>query len=221
MQGQLGITPGVTDTPGMVRGMGAMSRTLPDVSKMFKSGGKEQAGTIGGRYLDPTKVPAWQRLGTELQGQGRLNYQDLLDQARGGAARSGNFWSSAREGQESAGASRIASDIATKMAEAGTNIYGQERGAQEAAAQRAQGMLPDVAQGMFGMGQGMQETQMKDLLSRLQGAQGTQALRDVPLQQLVSLFGSLGGQREARQPTAWGGIVQGLGSLLSPPGKGS
>lgn len=215
IQQGLGIKPGIEAGPEQRQGVGQLQSTLPDVSGLFRGGTAQQAGTIGGRYLDPTQVPAFQNLRESLLTTGQSTFEDLLNQARQSAARGGIFRSSAAEAAEAGAARRVASDIAENLARAGTSIYGQERGAQEAASARGVAGLPDVAGQLFTMGDVLTRLPLADLQSRLQAAQGAQGLRDVPLSQIVSLIGALGGQN-TQQPSGGQMALSAIGGLLNP-----
>lgn len=209
VQAQLGIKPGV-DVAGTRAAANITKSTLPDVSRLFKGGTAQQGRTIAGGYLDPTQTGAYRNLESSLRDTGDETYQKLLDQARQGAARSGTFRSSAREGQESSAARGVARDITSQLAQAGTGLYSQERAAQEAAAGRGVAGLPDVAGQVFGQQQGINAAQIQDIQSRLAAAGGGQELRDADIKNMISMLGALGGTRES---PGGGGGLPGLGLI--------
>jgi hypothetical protein len=207
VQQQLGITPGV-DVAGLERARQPLNAALPDVSRLFGAGAGQQGRTIAGGYLDPTQTGAYRNLESSLRDTGSETYEKLLDQARQGAARSGTFRSSAREGQESSAARGVARDITSQLAQAGTGLYSQERAAQEAAAGRGVAGLPDVAGQVFGQAQGINSAQIQDIQSRLAAAGGGQELRDADIKNMIAMLGALGGTREGG---GGGGGIPGLG----------
>lgn len=195
-QSELGINPGYEISPAQRRAKSATASMLPDVSALFNKSFKQQKGTIKGEYLDPTQVSGWDALTRKLKAQGQETFQGLLDTARQGAAMGDAFRSSAREGQEFNAARGVARDIGLEMARGGMDTYNRERAMQEQASQTGRTMLPDVANQLFGQGSTIADAQIKDLATRMQAAQGTQGMRDVGIQQIISALGALGGVRE-------------------------
>ena len=222
-----GGNPYVGPRPEQERMLAALEGYQQQASPLYGQSVAQQQGTVGGQYLDPMNVPAFQRLSEARQSIARQLFGDARTATN---AASRNFNSSVRQAQLNREAGRIGTQAAQDIAQAGWGQYGRERELQEQAARGGMQLAPGLAAKVFGAGEELRSAQQAGNLAEIESNLRARGLDDAAIRTAMQYMGMRGltpvqplvGKSPYEMMTGEGGyiqsaapIVQGLGAPLA------
>jgi hypothetical protein len=207
--GGLGVGPRPEQTQALQDLSAFTGRSMP----LYDQSVGELERVAGGQYLDPTQAAPYQRY--------RETQQDLANMLFGqqagliGARRPGAYNTSARLQQVGAAGAGTAGETAGRVGQAGYGLYGAERGRQEAAAQAAMNLAPDLSQQIFGYGEKLRAAEQQANIDQAQAQLAGMGLDQNTLELALKYLRSATGHPEPyiRGPSPWEQTNELLGSL--------
>jgi hypothetical protein len=196
--GGLGVGPRPEQTQALQDLSAFTGRSMP----LYNQSVGELDRVAGGAYLDPTQAAPYQRY---QAAQGNLANMLFGQQASqiSGSPTAGN--TSARLAQIGAAGAGTAGQAAGRVGQAGYGLYGAERGRQEAAAQAAMNLAPDLSQQIFGYGEKLRSAEQQANIDQVQAQLMGMGLDQQTLQLALGYLRSATGQpaRYVTGPSPW------------------
>jgi hypothetical protein len=195
--------------------LGSMQGYLGQAMPAFTQGARELNRVAAGAYLDPTKAAPYQQFKSSQMALAPMLFQDTANQLAGRAIARGGGGSSLRL-QQAQAAGEIGGGIGQKVAGAGWEQYGRERGLQEAAAARGMTLAPGLATQLFGQQETLRAAQQQANMEQLRGRLQAMGLQGAQIDSLLRYLNVAAGRPEpyVKGPSGW----QELNSVLSMSG---
>jgi hypothetical protein len=177
---------------------------------LYRQSVAELGEVAGGAALDPTQTAPYQRYRTAQESLANQLFGERASQITG--ARPGAYNTSTRLAQIGQAAGGTAGQAGQRVGQAGFGLYGAERGRQEAAANAAMNLAPELSEAIFGFNEQLrraeQEANIDQMRAQLQGMGLDQQTMDLALMYLRSATGEP--QPYIQGPSPWEMTNQGL-----------
>jgi hypothetical protein len=196
--------------------LGSMQNYLGQAMPAFNQGARELERVAAGAYLDPTKAAPYQQFKSSQMALAPMLFEDTANQLAGRSIARGGGGSSLRL-QQAQAAGEIGGGIGQKVAGAGWEQYGRERGLQEAAAARGMTLAPGLAQQLFGQQETLRAAQQQANMEQLRGRLQAMGLQSGQIESLLKYLNVAAGRPApyVQGPSGW----QELNSVLSMSGE--
>jgi len=209
--GSLGVGPRPEQTQALQDLSAFTGRSMP----LYNQSVGELQNVAGGGYLDPTQAAPYQRYRDTQRNLANMLFGQQASQIAG--SHPGSYNTSARLAQVGRAGVGTAGQAAGRVGQAGYGLYGAERGRQEAAAQAAMNLAPDLSNQIFGYGEKLRSAEQQGNIDRAQAQLMGMGLDNQTLQLALKYLRSATGRPE---PYVTGPSIWEQGNQLMGQGQG-